>query len=101
MADKKFCDMTPDERLVDLRKRVHNFQMFELPGQPQGMHMGTSYLVDDLWRELRRAEGVEADTHSPLSEFRVIADPELPDDEIYLIQGSKIVGKIINLEEGP
>lgn len=52
MAEKKFCDMSPAERLVDLKDRVFKFNMMELPGQPQGMHMGTSYLLNDLWGEL-------------------------------------------------
>lgn len=54
--EKKFCDMTPDERADDLRDRVNKFNMLELPGQPMGMHMGTSYLVNDLWHELQTAQ---------------------------------------------
>ena len=38
----------------DLRERVRAFERLELPGQPQGMHMGTSYLVSDLWQEIER-----------------------------------------------
>lgn len=38
----------------DLQTRVQQFNALELPGQPQGMHMGTSYLVNDLWREVFR-----------------------------------------------
>ena len=53
MSDKKFCDMTPEERTIDLQERVNQFNMLQLPGQPQGMHMGTSYLIGDLWRELQ------------------------------------------------
>lgn len=34
--------------LDDLRDRVNKFNALELPGQPMGMHMGTSYLVNDL-----------------------------------------------------
>ncbi len=52
MAEKKFFDMSPAERLADLEDRVKKFNLMELPGQPQGMHMGTMYLVADLWREL-------------------------------------------------
>jgi len=37
-----------------LKERVDSFRMMELPGQPQMMHMGTSYLVGDLWREICR-----------------------------------------------
>jgi hypothetical protein len=57
MAEKRFCDMDSDERFNDLRDRVEKFSLLQLPGQPMGMHMGTSYLVNDLWRELQRAEG--------------------------------------------
>lgn len=57
MAEKKFCDMDDSERLTDLRSRILKFNMLQLPGQPQGMHMGTSYLIDDLWWELQRSEG--------------------------------------------
>ncbi len=38
----------------DLEKRVEQFNALELPGQPQGMHMGTMYLVGDLMREVKR-----------------------------------------------
>ena len=37
----------------DLQDRVEKFRALELPGQPMGMHMGTSYLVNDLWREVQ------------------------------------------------
>ena len=38
----------------DLENRVQQFGMMQLPGQPMGMHMGTSYLVNDLWREVQK-----------------------------------------------
>lgn len=38
----------------ELEKRVQQFNSLSLPGQPMGMHMGTSYLVNDLWREIQR-----------------------------------------------
>lgn len=38
----------------DLEARVRQFMMLALPGQPQGMHMGTSYLVQDLWAEVKK-----------------------------------------------
>jgi len=38
----------------NLEERVHKFNALQLPGQPIGMHMGTSYLVNDLWREVKR-----------------------------------------------
>jgi hypothetical protein len=54
---------------MTLEERVDAFALMELPGQPRVMHMGTSYLVNDLWREIQRLnaalsmtrEGVEAD----------------------------------------
>lgn len=54
----KFCDMNQSEKLNDLETRVEQFAMLELPGQPRGMHMGTSYLVEDLWRELKKARQI-------------------------------------------
>ncbi len=47
--------------LDDLKNRVNKFGALELPGQPQGMHMGTSYLVGDLWRMVvgQHAHGLE------------------------------------------
>ncbi len=55
MAEKKFCDMNGEERFTDLRERVNQYNMLQLPGQPQAMHMGSSYLLNDLWREVQRA----------------------------------------------
>jgi hypothetical protein len=46
----------------DLETRVQQFKTMSLPGQPRGMHMGTSYLVNDLWREVQHLRGlVKAD----------------------------------------
>lgn len=39
-------------RIEELRERVDKFHRLELPGQPLGMHMGTSYLVSDLLSEI-------------------------------------------------
>ena len=33
----------------DLKERVDQFRTMSLPGQSMGMHMGTAYLVADLW----------------------------------------------------
>lgn len=38
----------------DLETRVKQFMCMELPGQSMGVHMGTSYLVNDLWAEVKR-----------------------------------------------
>jgi hypothetical protein len=44
-----------------LEERVRQFQMMKLPGQPMGMHMGTAYLINDLWREVQRLRKLRAD----------------------------------------
>jgi len=38
----------------DLQERVVKYNTLKLPGQPIGIHMGTSYLINDLWREVQR-----------------------------------------------
>lgn len=43
--------------MSDLKERVDKFNGLSLPGQPMAMHMGTSYLVNDLWREVQRLRG--------------------------------------------
>ena len=43
--------MTSHESLHD---RVMAFKCYELPGQPMSCHMGTSYLVNDLWEEVKK-----------------------------------------------
>lgn len=40
------------EKKDDLETRYHQFMALELPGQPMMMHMGTSRLVHDLWKEV-------------------------------------------------
>jgi hypothetical protein len=41
----------------DLEERVRQFRTLSLPGQEISMHMGTSYLVNDLMREVTRLQG--------------------------------------------
>ena len=41
----------------NLEERVKQFEMMRLPGQPRSMHMGTSYLINDLWREVKKLRG--------------------------------------------
>ena len=40
--------------MEDLEKRVEQFQLLMLPGQPMFKHMGTAYLVSDLWKEVKK-----------------------------------------------
>lgn len=46
--------------LTDLEKRVQQFNSLSLPGQGMAMHMGTSYLVNDLFREVQRLRTLES-----------------------------------------
>jgi hypothetical protein len=39
-----------------LKERVNQFNTLSLPGQPSGVHMGTSYLVNDLWKKILELE---------------------------------------------
>lgn len=43
-----------ENKIDDLEKRVNQYNTFSLPGQPIGCHMGTSYLINDLWTEVKR-----------------------------------------------
>lgn len=47
--------MTDDTKQT-LDERVMAFELLELPGQPPMMHMGTAYLVNDLWAEIKRLQ---------------------------------------------
>ena len=51
----------------NLEERVQQFRRLELPGQPMMMHMGTSYLVEDLWAEVKRLreEYINTDAQAP------------------------------------
>lgn len=42
--------MEYDKEIQALKEKYIKFQMLELPGQPQGMHMGTLYFVGDLMK---------------------------------------------------
>lgn len=58
-----------------LKSRVDKFNALELPGQPMMMHMGTSYLVGDLWNVTRElcAALREADGRKDSLAWRPIA----------------------------
>lgn len=43
-----------------LEERVDQFNSLSLPGQPVMMHMGTSYLVNDLWKEIKRLRSIKS-----------------------------------------
>lgn len=54
----------------NLSERVEQFRCLELPGQPMSMHMGTSYLISDLWKEVER---VTAERDALLSDAQDLA----------------------------
>lgn len=53
-----------------LEDRLRAFDLLELSGQPQGMHMGTSYLMHDLWNEIQRLEAENARLRTELAAKR-------------------------------
>ena len=53
--------------LEELRERVLQYDMLELPGQSPMMHMGTNYLVHDL---LRYAEQLQRERDEAVSSLR-------------------------------
>lgn len=52
------------KEMDDLKSRVEQFMTMSLPGQPPGMHMGTSILIYDLWREVERLRKATKETTS-------------------------------------
>ena len=48
MTNKLFKDMSTAEKIADIEDRCTRFTAMQLPGQPQGMHLGTSYLINDM-----------------------------------------------------
>lgn len=60
----RFNEMSIDAKVKDLIERVALFHMLSLPGQPQGMHMGTSYLVNDLLRTVEELRSEIEELHS-------------------------------------
>ena len=55
--------------IESLEGRVLKFMMLELDGQPRMMHMGTSYLVQDLMAEVRRLSAQPAAEDKNLSQW--------------------------------
>ena len=59
-------------KIQTLQERVNLFNQMALPGQPLGMHMGTSYLVNDLARENKRLAAENAELREALKPFAEI-----------------------------
>jgi hypothetical protein len=47
--------------IKELEKRVEQFRTLSLPGQPMSLHMGTSYLVSDLWAKVKELSDTRAE----------------------------------------
>ena len=43
----------------ELEEKVKQFNSHSLPGQPMAAHMGTAYLVNDLWREVQKLRAAQ------------------------------------------
>ena len=87
--------MAEQERPKDLDERFEKFDMLELPGQPQGMHMGTSYLVGDARRWIKVLEGRIAEAERRITE----RDDAEEIDELILADLLRILlGEIPNEE---
>jgi hypothetical protein len=59
-----FSDLSIDDKITDLEDRCMQFQALRLPGQPFGMHMGTSYLVRDLMDTVKELRSEIEELHS-------------------------------------
>lgn len=56
--------------LLTLEERVLAFSQRRMPGQPQFVHLGTSYLVNDLWHEVQklRLDVIKHRSDKPIAE---------------------------------
>ncbi|CDO34089.1 hypothetical protein [Novosphingobium sp. KN65.2] len=83
--------MTDKLNAETLRDRVNQFQRIELPGQPMMMHMGTNYLVRDLWAAVsdllstneQMAERV-AELEADAARYRWLRDHSVPPHNFYI-----------------
>jgi hypothetical protein len=66
------------ERLPNLKERALQFTLLQLPGQPQGMHMGTSYLVSDLLKFATEAADFIARLTAPVETRPLAFDAPSP-----------------------
>lgn len=57
-----------------------DFACLKLPGQPMVMHMGTSYLVNDLAAEVRKLRGTNGEI---LAALQAVAAEVSPDQRPY------------------
>jgi len=77
-----------DEETLD--ERVTQFTMMKLPGQPMSMHMGTSYLVNDLHKEVKQLRSEQDRLQTALTE---ITDGFCPDLRTAVEIANKALGR--------
>jgi hypothetical protein len=64
-----------------LHDRVQQFERMKLPGQMPMMHMGTAYLVSDLWTEVTRLSARCEALEKALEPFARVAEHDIGTDE--------------------
>ena len=58
----------------NLKERIDQYKTLSLPGQPQCCHMGTNYLINDLWREILRLRTAMSDKDKVLMPRELTAE---------------------------
>jgi hypothetical protein len=71
----------------NLSERVEQFRCLELPGQPMSMHMGTSYLISDLWKEVERLTSEVARLH--VSNEHIAAGAAAADEDVVRLTAER------------
>lgn len=90
MTDTPHPDRAKEMARESLYDRALQFSLLQLPGQPQGMHMGTSYLVNDLVRALKAAdEKIAALSHKSSEAPGWRAIESAPKDGCYLLANDR------------
>ena len=76
--------------MSDLEARVRQFNEGTLPGQPLGTHMGTMYLVNDLWSSLASERQARETAERERDEARELS-VACAEARFYLPEGKTIV----------
>lgn len=77
----------------NLKERVSQFMMMEMPGQPRMMHMGTVYLVNDLMEEV---ENLRDDLKRTVHCIKVILDHAEGDERLEVSLHLDIARQIVD-----
>lgn len=63
------------KNIDNLDERVTAFRCFGLPGQPMASHMGTTYLVNDLWNEVIKQQEEIASLTAEIDNIKQVEFP--------------------------